>query len=535
MIRDTCTRLQEQLPQTSSQILEEFKLLHGHPWSETARDVATTTYSCLFGVVQPERPRKILEIGTAFGMSAAALLKACQKVDLYVTMDLGIYGDQLGATVNNIEFAQSRIHDWCRRNHVARGRVRFYRANTQPAGYGDNDNLGADVTRWSRIPEIVRLLQSNEFDVIFVDGKHTDDGLLNDLRTFWPFLRPGGLAICDDLHNPAEFAGVFQWVGDTWRSFHAFLENYSVEIDDYFVWNYPQVPPVGKSSLRPFGLIRKKQSASDVPIQMTPGFEAFDTPDAIEINRARQDHLASLGLDLTSRSVLEVGAGVGWHTEFFQKLCCTVVSTDARPQNVQEHLNRYPYRKERVKVADLSVPGSHDAFGEFDIVYCYGTLYHLDDPALCIRDLSKVCRGLLLLETCVDPLDNGQINLVKENGETPNQSFHSVGCRPSREWVLAALRKHFSFVYLTTTQPNHAEFPVTWPAVLPPGVINARAVFVASRHVLDMPTLSPRLLHRQKRLQPIDFSQSESLVERLSGGLKGAIDHVKSKGHSRLP
>ncbi len=175
-------------------------------------------------------------------------------------------------------------------------------------------------------------------------------------------------------------------------------------------------------------------------------------------------------------------------------------STDARPENVRENLRRYPHRVGRVEVADLVVPASHDRFGQFDVVYCYGTLYHLSSPDLCIYDLSKICHSLFLLETCVNLQDNGKTNLVREDHRYPNQSFHGLGCRPSRDWIMTELRKHFAFVYLTVTQPGHPEFPLAWPAVLPVGIQNARAVFVASRQTLNLPTLSTKLLMWQQPL-----------------------------------
>src|SRR5258706_7389962 len=48
-------------------------------------------------------------------------------------------------------------------------------------------------------------------------------------------------------------------------------------------------------------------------------------------NQRRQEHLASLGLELADRSVLELGAGVGDHTTFFLDLGCTVTAVEPRP------------------------------------------------------------------------------------------------------------------------------------------------------------------------------------------------------------
>jgi len=47
----------------------------------------------------------------------------------------------------------------------------------------------------------------------------------------------------------------------------------------------------------------------------------------------RLEHLASLGLDLHGKRVLEVGAGVGDHTGFFLDRDCTIVSTESKPEN----------------------------------------------------------------------------------------------------------------------------------------------------------------------------------------------------------
>jgi hypothetical protein len=61
---------------------------------------------------------------------------------------------------------------------------------------------------------------------------------------------------------------------------------------------------------------------------MTSPFDVFLTPEALHINRARLDHLASLGLDLQSKRGLEVGAGIGLHASFFEERGCDILSTD---------------------------------------------------------------------------------------------------------------------------------------------------------------------------------------------------------------
>ena len=508
MLIDDCKKIESQPLIQNKEIFEDFGLLSGNPWAEVIRSDITTYYGCLYKIVNKERPKTILEIGTAFGMSAATMLKASRDLELFISLDLGIYGEQLGFSQNNIDFARTKLHTWCCRNDVPLDRVRFYKANSQPAGIGDNENIASDVSRWYQIPDLVRLLTGYEFDVIFVDGKHTEDGLLNDFKTFWPFLKEGGLIICDDLHDEETYKNIFPWAGQTIDSFNIFLMERASEIEDSFIWNYPRVIPEDFTGLRPFGFIRKKKQN----ISAGTGFEVFDTPEALEINRARQDHLASLGLDLANKRVLEVGAGVGRDTAFFEKLGCIVVSTDARPENVKEHLRRYPHRKGRVEVVDLNQPGSHKKFGDFDIVYCYGTFYHLNDPELCIRHLSENCKGLFLLETSVNPNDNGQLNRIEKNQKAKYPNFYEVQYLPARDWLMSKLKKYYQYVYSLKYQPNHLEFPIEWPAKSN-GAINTRCVFVASRKPLKSGNFSLVLISTQSYLENI-FNNNLPLIEK---------------------
>src|SRR4051794_26482202 len=69
---------------------------------------------------------------------------------------------------------------------------------------------------------------------------------------------------------------------------------------------------------------------------------SFWSPQYIRHNQRRQEHLASLGLEIAGRDVLEVGAGIGDHTSFFLDRGCRVTITDGRPKNVRLLRERYP-------------------------------------------------------------------------------------------------------------------------------------------------------------------------------------------------
>jgi hypothetical protein len=220
----------------------------------------------------------------------------------------------------------------------------------------------------------------------------------------------------------------------------------------------------------------------------------FRSPWYLLHNQRRQEHLASLGLQLSQRTVIEVGAGVGDHTSFFLDRGCDVLTSDAREENVAVLRNRYPSLD--VRLLDLDRPP--EVFEpRAEVVYCYGTLYHLRDPESALAFMSRCSTSLLLLETCVSPGLDEQINTVEEDARNPSQSAHGLGCRPTRPWVLSRLRQHFEHAYLTTTQPWHPEFPLDWDVGFDPSVLT-RSVFVASRDPLANATLTEDLLMHQR-------------------------------------
>ena len=212
-------------------------------------------------------------------------------------------------------------------------------------------------------------------------------------------------------------------------------------------------------------------------------FSVFLAPEAQAINRARQEHLASLGLDLEGKSVLEVGAGIGLHTPFFVERGCAVTLTDGRAENVAEAKRRLPGVRAAVVDVEVDQP---IGLGLFDVVYCYGLLYHLANPARALERMAEACRSLLLLETAVSPGTFDELLLVRDP-DALNQAVSGTGCRPTRLWVLNRLRASFGYAYIPRTQPDFVDFPLDW--VHTPMQLMHRSIFVASRTPLALPTL----------------------------------------------
>lgn len=239
--------------------------------------------------------------------------------------------------------------------------------------------------------------------------------------------------------------------------------------------------------------IRPRIDYEETGLEEASAFDVFFEPNALSINKARLDHLRSLQLDISGQTVLEVGAGIGLHTSFFEGLGCDVLSTDGREENVGEILRRFPNRS--VRKVDLEEPDEVVSLGQFDIVFCYGALYHLSTPEASLQALSDVCRNMILLETRVTPGLHNAAHLVRENISF-NSALRTVACRPTRPWVMEKLEQYWGYAYVSEKQPRHQDFQLDW--VVPPDVLTHRAVFVGSKKPLDNPSLLDSLPDRQE-------------------------------------
>jgi hypothetical protein len=196
-------------------------------------------------------------------------------------------------------------------------------------------------------------------------------------------------------------------------------------------------------------------------------------------------------------SVLEVGAGIGDHSHYYLDRSCRVTITEARPENLRCLRDRYPDCEVRALDMDRPAPVADT---RFDVVHCYGLLYHLNDPERALAFLSESASKLLFLETCVSFGNEEATHLMAENCENPSQAFSGTGCRPTRVWIFNRLRELFEYVYLPLTQPNHEQFPIDWttPESGRPGELT-RAVFIASRERLENDALTSSLIDKQTR------------------------------------
>lgn len=211
-------------------------------------------------------------------------------------------------------------------------------------------------------------------------------------------------------------------------------------------------------------------------------------------NARRLEHLATLGLDLHHRSVLDIGAGVGDLTAFFINRGCTVTALEGRPASAAILRRRLP--SVRVIEADIEGDDAPDLTAH-DIVFSYGLFYHLAEPAFALARCAAATRHMMLIETCVTFAPTPVLASVTEDQNHPSAGLNGSAQIPSRSWLFEALKGHFPYVYMPRTQPNHPEFPIDWTR--PPERSQTRAVFIAAHAPLRNANLREEIPERQTR------------------------------------
>ncbi len=151
------------------------------------------------------------------------------------------------------------------------------------------------------------------------------------------------------------------------------------------------------------------------------------------------------------KSAIDVGCGIGQFSNYLANLDLKVTAFDVRLSNISEAKKRYP----NVKFLVYNAEGpSVSNLGSFDLVFCVGLLYHLENPSLVIRNLYSLTQKHLLLETWVIPSKLPICALFEESfGE--DQSLNYTALRVSESYLIKMLYKvGFPYVYKLVTSPD---------------------------------------------------------------------------------
>jgi SAM-dependent methyltransferase len=251
-------------------------------------------------------------------------------------------------------------------------------------------------------------------------------------------------------------------------------------------------------------------------------FQAFDSPSATELVAARQTFAKPLIEELRNKlpisSAADVGCGVGYFSKFLHELGLRVTGIDARKENVEECKRRYPdIIFESGDAEDLRA----DGVGTFDLVLCFGLLYHLENPFRAIRNLYSMTGQVLLVESMCAPGENPSMELLDEY-HVENQGLGFVAFYPTEACLVKMLyRAGFRFVYGFEKLPDHEEFHATRQKV------RRRTMMVASQRELEATGL--RRLPEPQRIAEIWSKPSRPRIARLANLVRRLVAAEETK------
>lgn len=189
----------------------------------------------------------------------------------------------------------------------------------------------------------------------------------------------------------------------------------------------------------------------------TTSKDIFDDEVYLRFDQVRFDNFDTLKIDFKNKNILELGSGIGNHTDFIlSKKPKNIVSIEGREEN-------YKLLEEKFKGNKVVKPLLHDLekplptfLKKFDWVYNYGLLYHLKNPFDLIDDLKKLNHSNMILETCIE-LDGDENNL--NEGAHQSQALNGLGSRPNLYKLIEKLSLIYEKVFYPE-QPNHHWFNI---------------------------------------------------------------------------
>ena len=188
----------------------------------------------------------------------------------------------------------------------------------------------------------------------------------------------------------------------------------------------------------------------------------FDQPHYQRLIEARGDLIRRIVPELKSRfglsTALDAGCGIGFFSQVLKECELRITAFDGREENVAEARGRFPGIE--FQTGDVQNPSILE-LGKFDLVLCFGLLYHLESPFLAVRHLHALTRKALLLESMCLP-DDKPTMLLREEASLEDQSLTHLAFYPSEACLAKmCIRSGFSHVYRVSPLPGHDDFQDT--------------------------------------------------------------------------
>jgi FkbM family methyltransferase len=204
--------------------------------------------------------------------------------------------------------------------------------------------------------------------------------------------------------------------------------------------------------------VQPVRSTAEITLKLTP----FDQKEYRELIDAREQTIRRMARKLKPAlglsNAVDVGCGVGFFSQTLAECGLRVCGFDARAENVDKARMRFPgIPFEEADIEDPAIFG----LGRFDLVLCFGLLYHLENPLQAIRNLRAITEKCLFLESMCLPEQRCTL-LLREEPRQDDQSLAAVACCPSEGTLVKMLyRAGFAKVYRVTLLPDHDDFRET--------------------------------------------------------------------------
>lgn len=165
--------------------------------------------------------------------------------------------------------------------------------------------------------------------------------------------------------------------------------------------------------------------------------------------------LPHLQRELSLRRALDAGCGIGFFSSLLGSLGFRVVAFDGRQDNVDEATRRYPGIDFRTADVEELVPPE---LGSFDLVLCFGLLYHLENPFRAVRNLHALTAKVLLIESMCIP-DKRVLLEFRDEGPSEDQGLRNMAFYPTEACLVKMLyRAGFTSVCRFLDLPDHPDF-----------------------------------------------------------------------------